>query len=287
VFEEHRRRLFGLAYRMLGSAAEAEDILQDTYLRWGQAESVAAPASWLTKVVSNLCLNHLTSARVRRESYPGPWLPEPVLTEGGALGPLEAVEQRESVSMGVLVLLERLSPGERAVFVLREAFGYSHQEIAEILEVEQAHSRQLLRRARSRVGEERGRFQVDDAGHRRLVDAFVDAVRSGDVAALEKLLAADVVAWSDGGGRTAARHPVRGRDKVLRYLSGIASHPEALHVTRKVAEVNGQPALLFRDRHGLAAVLTIDPADDRIAAVRLIVNPDKLSFAATQDAARA
>src|SRR5690606_3716848 len=144
-------------------------------LRWSGAESVRTPGAWLTRVATNLCLNHLASARVRRESYPGPWLPEPVLTDDGALGPLEALEQRESVSLGLLILLERLSPAERAVFVLHEAFGYGHREIAEMLGIGEAHSRQHLRRARGHLGRDRQRFRADGARHARTVEAFIGA----------------------------------------------------------------------------------------------------------------
>lgn len=279
---EHRPRLFGLAYRMLGSATEAEDIVQDVYLRWDRATSIRSPRSWLTKVATNLCLNHLSSARVRREQYAGPWLPEPVLTDDGVLGPVDAMEQRESVSIAVLVLLERLSPVERAVFVLREAFGHGHQEIAEILEIEEEHSRQLLHRARKHVAEARIRNAPDAVRHRSIVEAFISATRSGDVAGLETLLADDVVAWSDGGGATAARRPVRGRSKVLRYLVGVGSRPEARGVTSQLAQVNGEPALLIWDGSTLVAVVVVDVAAGRIVTVRMVFNGAKLAFAAGQ-----
>ena len=285
IFEEHRSRLFGLAYRMLGSAAEAEDIVQEAYLRWDGATSIRSPRSWLTKVATNLCLNQLSSARVRREQYVGPWLPEPVLTEGGVLGPVEALEQRESVSMAVLVLLERLNPVERAVFVLREAFGHGHQEIAEILEIEEVHSRQLLHRARKHVAEHRTPNALNVAQHRSIVEAFISATRSGDVTGLETLLAADVVAWSDGGGATtAARRPVRGRSKVLRYLIGIGRRPEARGVASQVAQVNGEPALLIWEGSTLIAVAAVEVAAGRIGAIRIVLNDAKLSFAAAQAA---
>ncbi|MFI7618637.1 RNA polymerase sigma factor SigJ [Nonomuraea terrae] len=284
AFEGQRPRLLGLAYRMLGSAAEAEDVVQEAYLRWSRARPVGDPAAWLTRVVTNLCLNQLTSARVRRERYVGPWLPEPVLTGGGALGPLETVEQRESVSMGVLVLLERLTPVERAVFVLREAFGHPHAEIAAILGIEETHSRQLHHRARTHVGEPRKRFDGDREHHRRIVRGFLAAARTGDVAALERLLADDVVAWADGGGTTtAARRPVRGRADVLRYLGGLSRRPEAAVATGEVVEANGEPAALFRDAAGgILAVVAMEVTDGRVAAVRTIVNPAKLAYAAAQ-----
>ncbi|MBE1537513.1 RNA polymerase sigma factor SigJ [Actinomadura algeriensis] len=283
VFEEQRPRLVGLAYRMLGSAAEAEDVVQDAYLRWSRADRVDVPAAWLTTVVTNLCLNRLALARVRRESYAGPWLPEPVLTADGTLGPLETVEQRESVSLGVLVLLERLAPAERAVFILREAFGHPHREIAEILGVSEAHSRQLHRRARAHVGEDGRKRDVDAARHHEIVESFFGATVHGDLATLERLLAEDVVALADGGGEvSAARRPVLGRASVLRYLHGLAKRPEAAALTFRIAEVNGEPAAVFWIGDVLAGVVTVTIEDGRVARIRAVVAPRKLAFAAAQ-----
>ncbi|QFG20614.1 RNA polymerase sigma factor SigJ [Actinomadura sp. WMMB 499] len=283
VFEGERPRLMGLAYRMLGSAAEAEDVVQDAYLRWSRAGHVDVPAAWLTTVVTNLCLNRLSLARVRRESYVGPWLPEPVLTADGALGPLETVEQRDSVSQGVLVLLERLTPAERAVFILREAFGHPHREIAEILGVSEAHSRQLHRRARAHVGEDGRKGVIDADRHRRIVETFFGATLDGDVAALERLLAEDVVSVADGGGEvSAARRPVSGRAAVLRYLRGLAARPEVASATTRITEVNGEPAALFWIGGALAGVVTLQVEDGLITQVRTVVSPRKLAFAAAQ-----
>lgn len=280
VFEEHRPRLFGLAYRLLGSAMDAQDIVQSAYLSWHDADWVETPGPWLYKVVTNLCLNQLTSARARRDTYPGPWLPEPVLTETGVLGPLETVEQRESVSMAFLVLLERLTPTERAVFVLREAFDYSHAEIADILGIDAAHSRQLNHRARAHLAGQRKRFAADDSRHRRMVTEFLAAATSGNAARLHRLLADDVVAWTDGGGATAARRPILGCERVLRYLLGMSRRPEAPRITIDTAMVNGEPAVLAFDGDRLAAVITVELADSRIVAVRMIVAEAKLAFAA-------
>lgn len=281
-FEANRRRLFGLAYRLLGEATEAEDVVQDAFLRWMNSHQVVVAEAWLTTVVTNLCLNRLTSARVRRESYLGPWLPEPVVTKDGALGPLETVEQRESVSFGMLVLLERLTPPERAVFVLREAFDHSHREIAEILGISEAHSRQLHRRARERVGDTRKRFAADRRKRDRLVGELLAAAGNGDLAGLERMLAEDVVAWTDGGGVGAARRPVIGRDKVGRYLLGLNKRPEVARTRVTVTEINGEVAMAFHDGDDLIAISVPEFADGTISAVRLIVNPDKLSFAARQ-----
>lgn len=281
-FEANRRRLFGLAYRLLGEATEAEDVVQDAFLRWMNSHQVVVAEAWLTTVVTNLCLNRLTSARVRRESYLGPWLPEPVVTKDGALGPLETVEQRESVSFGMLVLLERLTPPERAVFVLREAFDHSHREIAEILGISEAHSRQLHRRARERVGDTRKRFAADRRKRDRLVGELLAAAGNGDLAGLERMLAEDVVAWTDGGGVGAARRPVIGRDKVGRYLLGLNKRPEVARTRVTVTEINGEVAMAFHDGDDLIAISVPEFADGTISAVRLIVNPDKLAFAARQ-----
>jgi RNA polymerase sigma-70 factor (TIGR02957 family) len=284
LFEASRPRLFGLAYRLLGEAAEAEDVVQDAYLRWARRDSeVLAPAAWLVKAVTNLCLTRLSSARARRERYVGPWLPEPVLTDGGVLGPLETVEQRESVSLGMLVLLERLTPPERAVFVLRTAFEYGHGRIAEVLDIEEAHSRQLYRRARQHLDSHRARFEVDDRRQRELVRRFLTAALDGDLAGLERLLAEDVVAWADGGGAvSAARRPVRGRTNVARYLLGLARHPKAAGIEVSEAEVNAAPALVVHLRGELVAILAPRILGERVTALHTMANPAKLAFAAAQ-----
>jgi RNA polymerase sigma-70 factor (TIGR02957 family) len=283
-FEAQRPRLFGLAYRLLGSAAEAEDAVQDAYLRLHAADRSAIESlrAWLTKVVTNLCLNRLTSARARRETYVGPWLPEPVITGDGTLGPLETTEQRDSVSIALLTLMERLSPAERAAFVLREAFGYSHREIADMLETSDANARQLHHRAPQRLDEPMPRFRPDPTQWRDLVERFLTASRSGDVAGLVTMLIADVMSTADGGGKVAAaRRPVTGRDRVARYLAGALSRPAAA-VRLDFAEVNGGPAVLGFTGSALAGVLFFQTDGDRIAALRVVANPDKLRFAAQQ-----
>jgi RNA polymerase sigma-70 factor (ECF subfamily) len=289
VFGRHRSRVFGLAYRLLGSATDAEDMVQETFLRWlaAQPGTVEVPEAWLrgraARVVTNLCVNRLTSAQIRRERYIGPWLPEPVMTHDGALGPMDTVEQRESVSFGVLLLLERLTPPERAVFVLREAFGHSHREIAAVLGIGEAHSRQLYRRARRHVADHRRRFAAEAGEQRRLVERFIAAAVDGDVAGLERLLAEDVVAWTDGGGQvTAARRPIRGRDRVLRYLLGVGRRPVAARAEVEYREVNATVCLLIRLDGSPAAVLVPEICGGRIAAVRLVVSPVKLAFLSSQ-----
>lgn len=285
-FESQRPRLFWLAYRLLGSASEAEDAVQDAYLRLHGADAAAIESlpAWLTKAVTNLCLNRLTSARARREVYAGPWLPEPVLTDDRALGPLETAEQRESVSVALLSLMERLSPTERAAFVLREAFAYSHVEIAEILETSEVNARQLYRRARQRLGEPRQRFQPDLAQWRGLVDRFFAAARAGDVAGLVEVLRDNVTSTADGGGKVAAaRRPISGRDRVAHYVARVfGRNVPQLGLRLDVAEVNGEPATLAFDGDVLVGVLCFEIARDRIAAVRVMANPDKLRFLARQ-----
>jgi RNA polymerase sigma-70 factor (TIGR02957 family) len=285
-FESQRPRLFWLAYRLLGSASEAEDAVQDAYLRLhgADAEAIRSLPAWLTKAVTNLCLNRLTSARARREVYAGPWLPEPVLTDDRTLGPLETAEQRDSVSIALLSLMERLTPTERAAFVLREAFAYSHFEIAEILQTSEANVRQLYRRARQRLGEPRQRFQPDRAQWRRLVDRFLTAARAGDVAGLVEILTDDVTSTADGGGKVAAaRRPISGRDRTAHYVARAFGRNLAQAGPRlDVAEVNGEPAMLAFDGDTLAGVLCFEIIGERIAALRILANPDKLRFLAEQ-----
>jgi RNA polymerase sigma-70 factor (ECF subfamily) len=283
-FEVHRPRLFSLAYRLLGSAEEAEDAVQDVYLRYSGADraGIEHPAAWLAKVVTNLCLNRLTSARARRERYVGTWLPEPVVTSDGTLGPLESAEQRDAVSMAMLVLLERLTPTERAVYVLREAFGYGHREIAGVLDLSEANCRQLYRRAVGRVGEPRSRFEAAPERQEELVTSFVAAARNGDLAGLEKLLAADVTWSSDGGGKVrAARRPVEGREKVGRLVvGGVERFAAGLDYT--TTEINGASGLAAWAGDALVGVVAFELRDGLISHVRVVVNPDKLEFVRRQ-----
>lgn len=288
-FEAHRARLFGIAYRMLGSAADADDVLQDAWLRWEAVDrsAVQAPAAYLARTVTNLCLTALTSARARREVYVGPWLPEPVLTgpSGTDLGPLDRAEQRDSVSFALLTVLERLSPPERAAYVLREAFAYSAAEVAELIGTSEANVRQLHARARRRVsgaGAGAAPREVDPARLRELVETFLDASRGGDLAALEALLSEDVVARADGGGVVSAgRRPVEGREKVSRYVTGVVDR-FAAGLQRALVEVNGVPAVAFTDGTSLRAVLVVQTRDGRVSALDLVLNPDKLAHAERQ-----
>lgn len=274
TFEAARPRLQAIAYRMLGTVADAEDAVQDTYVRWSGADhgGVREPAAWLTRVLTNVCLNRLTSARARREEYVGPWLPEPVVTEHA----LATLAERESVSMAMLVVLERLTPPERAVFVLREAFGYPHAEIAEMLEVTEAHSQQLYRRARGHVAQGRARFTTSVEQAQRITDRFLEAARGGDQERLRSLFVDDVVAWADGGGRaTAARKPVSGADRVARYLGWMSRDIPGLGVHR--LEVNGAPGIVATFDGVPALAVSLHVVEGRIADIYLVANPDKLT----------
>lgn len=274
AFEQQRPALLGLAYRLLGSYADAEDVVQEAWLRWSTATSVDNPAAWLRTVVTRLCLDELRSARVRRESYVGPWLPEPVHTADGALGPLDTAELRDSLSLGFLVLLERLSPAERAVFVLREAFALPYDEVAAAVERSAAACRQLHVRARAKLDDVRP--EPPRKTRRELLDRLVRAVAGADVPAVKALLADDAVLVSDGGGVvSAARRPVVGADRMARFMVGIASSLPA-DAAMAVEEVNGQPCLVVRHGDVPASLLTVDVAGDQISAVQIVVAPAKL-----------
>ncbi|MEN3267741.1 RNA polymerase sigma factor SigJ [Pseudonocardia sp.] len=285
-FQEQRNRLFGIAYRMLGSATDADDVLQDAWLRWQGVDRarVADSAAFLARTVTNLCLTVLTSARARREVYVGPWLPEPVFTGGGAdgdLGPLDDALQRESVSFALLALLERLSPAERAAYVLREAFAYSPGEVAELIGTTDANVRQLHSRARRHVTVAQER-EVDVARWQELIARFLGAARDGDVAGLEALLSADVVSRADGGGIvSAARRPVQGRENVARYVAGLVLRFQE-GLLPAFVEVNGAPAVALTEGERLRGILVLRTDGERLTALDLVLNPEKLAFAERQ-----
>ncbi|GHF74809.1 RNA polymerase sigma-70 factor [Streptomyces griseosporeus] len=287
-FEAARPRLEAIAYRMLGSASEAEDAVQETFLRWQAAdvERVQVPEAWLTKVLTNLCLNQLTSARARRETYVGQWLPEPLLAGDPMLGPADTAEQRESVSYAVLVLLERLSPSERAVYVLREAFDYPHREIAEILDISEAASQQILHRAKKHVAEGKARTEIDEATARRIVEEFLAAATSGRTEPLVRLLTEDAVSIGDGGGKVPARAKAfEGAIAVAKFLRGLFRPTEA---KRKIVggspdvyatTANGEPAAVVVVDGRVVGVMCLEVTPEGIVAVRNQVNPDKLERA--------
>ena len=275
TFEEHRPALTGLAYRLLGSYADAEDVVQEAWVRWSSATGVVEPGAWLRTVVTRLCLDQLRSARVRREAYVGPWLPEPVHTADGALGPLDTAELRDSLSLGLLLLLERLSPAERAVFVLREALALPYDEVAEAVGRSAVACRQLHARARGRLGDRPPPPSRD--GRRALLDRLLTAVATADVPGLTALLADDAVLVSDGGGVvSAARRPVVGADRVARLLVGIGSRvPEG--TTLDEQEVNGEPCLVVRTAGAVTHVFSLVADAERVRSLQVVANPAKLS----------
>ena len=280
-FQQHRPLLFSIAYRMTGSASQAEDIVQDAYLRYQQADTAAiqSPKSYLTKIVTNLSINYLQSARVQREEYIGIWLPEPVLTSLADEESLETnFEQQESVSTAFLVLLETLTPPERAVFLFHEVFDYSFAEIAEIIEKSPTNCRQLFHRAKSHITEKRHRATIEPENQRQLLESFVTACQSGNLSMLTQLLASDVTAWGDGGGKVhASLLPVSGQETVARLFLTLMRKVPANH-TLFIEEVNGTPALLSWSASQLNWVLTLDILDNVIVGLYSILNPDKLAF---------
>ena len=289
AFDEHRPLLFSIAYRMLGSASDAEDVVQDAWLRYQGASDVRSPRAFAATVVTRLCLDRLKSARASREEYVGPWLPEPMLTTEE--GPDVTLQRSESVTLAFLVLLEALSPEERAVFLLREVFDYQHQEIAEMLGLSEANCRQLFHRAKRRLA--RDRPSVPDVSADRLAVAarFGDAMKAGDAAAFTRLLAQDVGLWADGGGKVAAsRRPLVGRAEVLNFLVGLhrvaVTTGEYRHAALGVAEVNGEPAMLVRVSGRLDSVYVMSVESGQIATIRVVRNPDKLRYIERQLAAR-
>ena len=277
TFQEQRPRLTRLAYQMTGSMTEAEDIVQDAYLRWETADraEIRSPGAWLTTVVSRLCLDAHKAEQVRRTRYVGPWLPEPVLTESGH-NPFDEVELADSLSMALLQLLERLSPSERAAFVLREAFDYTYAEIGQILGKQPPACRQLVRRARQQMTRDRPRFEPDREEHAELLERFVTASRTGRVEPLLEVLADDVTLWSDGGGRVlAARNAISGADKVARFLVGVSDkQPEGQ--TYELHEVNGLPAIVGYLGGHPRFTTSFDARDGRIQGIHIVMNPDKL-----------
>lgn len=278
VFEEHRRLLFAVAYRILGSVTEAEDVVQEAWLRWDRADRshVADPRAYLVKLTTRVAIDELRRARTDREIYVGSWLPEPLAT-----GPdvAEDAATADSVSMAMLVVLETLSPLERSVFVLREAFGFSHAEIADALDRSEESVRQLAHRARRHVQARRPRFEPDPRLRRAATERFMAAAVGGDINALMELLAPDVTLWSDGGGKVRApRRPIQGADKVARFFAAIAGEMPPGGAGR-IIDVNGGPAILVHDGDVPITVVTVDldPDTRRIAALHLIGNPDKLT----------
>jgi RNA polymerase sigma-70 factor (ECF subfamily) len=289
VFDEHRGLLVSVAYRILGSVSDAEDAVQEAWLRWSGVDhsEIADPRAFLMRVTTRLAIDRLRRANARRESYVGPWLPEPILTRQDAA---EDAAMAESVSMAMLVVLETLSPLERAVFVLREAFGMPHAEIADVLGRKEEAVRQLARRARDHVRERRSRFDADQTEQRRVTERFLEATTTGDLEALMEVLSPGVTLVADGGGKTLApRRPVRGADKVARFLVTVATEERMARFLESVgsepapdlrihlAQLNGSPGIVATSGGRPITALVLDVADGLVQTVHLVTNPEKLA----------
>lgn len=279
VFAAVRPQLFSIAYRMLGSVMDAEDLVQEAYLRWQEVSDadVRSPQAYLTTIVTRLSINQLRSARVQRETYVGPWLPEPIVTAHRA-DAADSVELAESLSMAFLVLLERLSPVERAVFLLHEVFDFDHSEIARIVEKTPANCRQLLTRAKQHVGVQRTRYAANPEQAERLAEQFTAAATAGDLPGLLTLLAKDITLVPDGGGKApgAIRNPLHGADAVARFVVGFVRRFVPEDRVLRPAQINGQPGFISYVSGKAVAALVFDIAGDRIHTIYAIGNPDKL-----------
>jgi RNA polymerase sigma-70 factor (ECF subfamily) len=280
-YEELRPLLFSIAYGMLGSVGEAEDVVQEAFLRFhrvlAEGQEIESPKAYLSAVTTRLGIDQLRSARVRREHYVGEWLPEPLVTDPSP-GPAEHAATADSLSMAFLVLLEALSPVERAVFLLREVFDYGYDEIARVVGKSEANSRQLYVRARRHIDDGKPRFDVSREQREELAHRFLAAAEEGDLDALEQMLADDVVVYGDGGGKAPSwPHPIVGRQRVSRLMAGVFAQLREYAATWRPAEVNGQPGVVFLDPDGrIGSVMSFDVADGVIQTIRGIINPDKL-----------
>jgi RNA polymerase sigma-70 factor (ECF subfamily) len=290
MFAAHRPNLFALAYRMLGSASDAEDVLQDAYLRYSAAPraEVRTPKAYLNTIVTRLCLDRLKTARARREQYLGPWLPEPVLTPAKG-DPQQVAEQHEAVTLAFLVLLEQLTSTERAVFLLRDVFEYPYPEVAAMLGLSEANCRQLLHRAKTQIAAERPRFSASMAQQQQIVERFLAATERGDVEGLTHLLAEDVAFWADSGGKAPApARPLYGASVVAKLIQVYTANTVRLvagdvgAIRSAVSVVNGEPAILTWIHGQLDSVTVCSVSNDRISAMRLIRNPEKLQYVRRQ-----
>jgi RNA polymerase sigma-70 factor (ECF subfamily) len=282
VYEDLRPLLFSIAYRIVSSVSEAEDIVQEAFLRFHRAQSEGAdidsPRAWLSTVTTRLAINQVRSARARRETYMGTWLPEPLLTDPASDASVHA-ETADSLSMAFLVLLESLSPVERAVFLLREVFDYGYDEIAAVVGRSEENCRQIAVRARRQVEAKKPRFEPSRSRREELARRFFDAIGDGDLEGLTRMLAADVVSYSDGGGKASAfPHPMHGRERIVRVLLQFGEWRAQLGAERmRLAEVNGQPEALFLSRDGRAVlVVSLDIAEGLVQTIRAVSNPEKL-----------
>jgi RNA polymerase sigma-70 factor (ECF subfamily) len=282
-FETYRTYLFAIAYRMLGSAMDAEDMVQETWVRYQSAppETISSLKAFLTTIISRLCVDQLHLARRTREQYLGPWLPEPIITADNlqVSGPEERVDMEESISMAFLLLLEQLQPVERAVFLLHEVFEYNYTEIASFLGKSEVACRQWFSRAKKHLGDHRPRFQASPDTQKQLLTGFLQAIQTGEMPPLMSMLADDVTMWTDGGGKVtgAATRPITGREAVARFSLTASKRflPEGARV--ELAQVNGQPGLIIRVTDRAYRVMTIEVEARQIRAIRIIANPEKLA----------
>jgi len=276
LFNEHRGLLLSIAYRMLGSRSDAEDMVQETFLRWRQAMDIRDPRAFLVTVITRLCINELQSARARREEYFGQWLPEPLLTAGTSGEPsLAGIDG--SLSMAFLMLLERLTPAERAVFLLREVFDYDYAEVARVLGQSEVNCRQILRRARQHIADERPRFDASRTQQQALLRKFLESTASGSMEGLISLLANDVVLYTDGGGKSSAvPNPIYGIEHVARFFLTAPRKLMPAGVLRQFTEINGQPGVVAYSEGRVYGVLTIDASESEIRRIYIVSNPDKL-----------
>lgn len=283
-FERHRRHLLGLAYRMLGSYVEAEDVVQDAFLRFqgAQTDDILDPRSYLSKTVARLCLDRLKSARAQRESYVGTWLPEPLIDD--SLTPDTARELADELSFALFLTLERLSPLERTAFLLHDVFDMDFPAVAEVLQRSEPACRKLADRAREHVQEAKPRFARKPEDEGKLMAAFQTATQTGDLQTLTQLLAEDAILYTDGGGkRRAALNPIYGRDRILRFLAGVQKRADAPVIVGMYARrVNGLPGFVFDYGGGEFAVFAVELRDGVIAAMYLVANPDKLTHVSPQ-----
>jgi len=280
AFEHYRVLLFSIAYRMTGSASDAEDLVQETYLRYQASESseIVSLKAYLTTIISRLALDYLKSARVAREQYMGTWLPEPILTSEDDGFPLADLEKEEALSLAFLRLLEALSPPERAVFLLHEVFDYPFSEIGMMLEKSPANCRQILHRARQALQDKRARFELEPQRQRQLLFSFLSASQAGDMAALTSILAQDAVSWSDGGGKVQTNlKPIYGQQAVARFWLSV-THKNQRPLTETLAEINGSPAILFWDEGRLAGVISLTLSAVGIQEIYALLNPEKLVY---------
>lgn len=279
TFEQFRGLLFSIAYRMLGSVADAEDMLQESFIRWQQAcdEEIRSPRAFLITIISRLCINHLQSARVQREEYVGQWLPEPLLTDSRN-DPFTILKIDESISMAFLVMLERLTPVERAVFLLHEVFSYRYAEIAEIVGQSQVNCRQILRRARQHVGSGGRRFKTSEPERSDLLEQFLAATRSGNLDGLTALFSREAVLHSDGGGKAiAVPNRIHGAERVARAVIGSFEKNVPKNLVSRIAQVNGERGFVSYLQGKPFSVVTLEVREGRITAVYVVTNPEKLS----------